>query len=232
MRTEKMAAWQKKWLQLLQLLRFDLKAICWPVLLIPFAMWGVTALGVCWFLLPRGETAYGQWLSFWDDIAGVVVTGAACVLAALRCVIQRKRYWLWVTVLASLLFCRELHFKGSNILVHVGIVVVFTAAWLLYQSMTEYFTSRRVVTLIVLLFTFYTITQTLDQRWWQFLPREDDWKKAVEEFLEVMGHLTLLSLVILSRPRTSEPDAEPVVPALLRSQVLPLDSRRRPRDSG
>ena len=110
-------------------------------------------------------------------------------------------------------------FKGSNILVHVGIVVVFTVAWLAYQTMAEHFTSRRVVTLIVLLFAFYTITQTLDQRWWKFLPRENDWKKAVEEFLEVMGHLTLLILVAFSKARTTDPDVKPVVPAVLRPRV-------------
>ncbi len=212
----KLPWWRQKLISLPQILVFDLKAICWPALAIPFVVWALAAWGTFRFV-PKNTPTHREWMDFWDFTAGVWVTGGACGLALLRFVIQRKWYWLWLTVLAALLYCRELHFDGSNILVHAGIVVVFTVAWWGYEKMADYFTSRLVLTLIVLLFTFYTITQTLDQRWWQFLPHEDDWIKASEEFLEVMGHCMLLSLAVFSRPRKRPADAKPAIPEFLRT---------------
>ncbi len=215
-----MEAVKSSWLRgrlavLPQILVFDLKAFYWPALLVPFVAWALMAMGACRFL-PKNTLVHLQWMDFWDFTAGVWVTGVAGGLALLRFIIQRKWYWLWLGILAGLLFCREIHFAGSNIMAYVGIVVVITAAWLWYERMADYFTTRHVVTLIVLLFMFYAITQTLDQRWWKFLPYEDDWTKATEEFLEVLGHGMLLGLAVFSRPRKKPQDAKPAIPAFLR----------------
>ncbi|MBN2295677.1 MAG: hypothetical protein JXM70_24815 [Pirellulales bacterium] len=173
------------------ILVYDLKKLCWPVLLIPPIVFAVIAV-----LLNSGRVDWT--LDSWE-LASPILLGCAAVVALIRMGMSRRPYFAWLSVLMVLLFYRELHWMGSNLIVHVGIVVLMTLAWLEYRRFGDYFASRWVITLLVTMFFCYTISQMLDQRWLKWLPDEKVWEKRTEEPMEALGHCFALLLALLSR---------------------------------
>ena len=125
-------------------------------------------------------------------------------------------YWGWLAVLAGVFFCREIHFTGTNLLVYTVPPLLLLVAWLRFDRLGDYLTNPGVVTMLVILGMFYTITQSLDARLFAFLPQEQSWERGAEESLEVIGHTMLVCLAIFSRPRRKKPDTKPAIPLFLR----------------
>jgi hypothetical protein len=183
-----------------KILVFDLKAIFYPALLIPpiltavFAYMVTNDLGVDL----RGEVERVRWMDQ-CEMAALGVLGLAWTIAAIRLTFQWKRYFWFVLLMVSILFQREIRFEISNIAAHVAIGLLALWAWVGYRDFEDYFTSKWVVTLLALIAVCYLTTQMLDQRFFKFLPAEDVWEKQVEEGMEVVGHVFVLALTLLSR---------------------------------
>ncbi|MCK5113990.1 MAG: hypothetical protein KAR11_04435 [Phycisphaerae bacterium] len=201
--------------QLAQILVFDLRAIYWWALLIPV----IISAGIVWFFVTYRPTMTETWLTCWENVA-VVVTGLGAAIAAVRWFIQRRPYWGWLAILAGVFFCRELHFSGTNVLVYTAPPLLLLVAWLQFKQLSDYLTSQAVVTMLVILGIFYTITQGMDAHLLEFIPDERLWEKGAEEVLEVIAHTTLVCLAIFSRPRRKAPDAKPAIPQFLRNTSL------------
>jgi len=133
------------------------------------------------------------------------VTGIAAGLALVRLLAQRNAFCVWVLSLALLLFFRELHYKWVDIVIYPGLVTIFIAAWIYYESMCKYMATRLMVTLTALLLFSYFISQSLDLRWWKSLPGESFWERPIEELLEVFGHSMMIGLVVLTRATGRDP---------------------------
>ena len=197
--------------QLVQILLFDLRAIYLPVLAIPL----LVSAGVIWIYSKNVWWINEEWLVNWE-IAGIIVPGIAFGIALVRWGIQRQPYWGWLAGLAGVFFCREIHFTGTNVLIYTAPLVLLLVAWLMFDHLADYLTNPGVVTMLVILGMFYTITQSLDAHLFEFLPQERLWEKGAEETLEVIGHTVLVCLAIFSRPRREGPDTKPAIPRFLR----------------
>ena len=193
---------------------YDAKAIFYPALLIPILLVALAAWVACdtipeFFEPEVGPNVYNaeydSWMYWMETIGGPWLTGIAAGLALVRLGVQRNAFCVWVLSLAGLLFLRELHYKWVDIIIYPGLVAIFTMAWLYYESMCKYFATRMMVTLTALLIFSYVISQTLDQRWWKFLPREAHWERPVEEVLECFGHCMLIGLAVLTRATGRDP---------------------------
>jgi len=199
--------------QLVQILVFDLKAICWVWLLIP----PLVAAVVVWFFMQYRLQMTETWLTRWE-IAAVVVISVGFVIAAAKWFFQRRPYWAWLTILAGVFLCREIHFTGTNILIYTAPPLLLLVAWLQFERLGDYLTNPSVVTMLVILAIFYTITQALDAHLFDFLPGERFWEKGAEEVLEVIGHTVWVCLAIFSTPHRKGPDIKPAIPRFLREK--------------
>ena len=187
------------------ILAYDAKAIFYPALLIPLLLTAVGAWVVCQTIPEIPGPEYKAWMYWLETIGGPWVTGIAAGLALVRLLAQRNAFCVWVLSLAMLLFFRELHYKWVDIVIYPGLVTIFIAAWIYYESMCKYMATRLMVTLTALLLFSYFISQSLDLRWWKFLPGEAHWERPVEELMEVFGHAMMIGLVVLTRATGRDP---------------------------
>jgi hypothetical protein len=196
------------------ILAYDAKGIFYPALLIPIVLVALGAWVVC-DTIPEVikpeigpkiySSEYSSWMYWFETIGGPWVTGIAAGLALVRLGIQRNAFGVWLLSLATLIFFRELHYRWVDIVIYPGLVAIFTAAWLYYESMCRYMATRLMVTLTALLLFSYFLSQSLDLRWWKFLPQENHWERPVEELLEVFGHSMMIGLVVLTRAIGRDP---------------------------
>ncbi|MCP4711378.1 MAG: hypothetical protein GY869_22390, partial [Planctomycetes bacterium] len=162
-------------------------AICYPALLIPVLI----AAGVIWIHMRDLSLSSQRWIgdnSIWE-IAGIAVPGVAFLIALIRWGISKRPYWLWLAGLAGIFCCREMHFFGTNLLVYTAPLLLLAVAWLRFDALADFLTNPTVITMIVMIGIFYSITQSLDARLFSFLPDERKWERGAEESLEVVGHL-------------------------------------------
>jgi hypothetical protein len=183
-----------------KILAFDLKALCWPVLLIPLILTAILAYLVTNDMLVHvlDENAKLNWMAQCETIA-LGILGLAWAVVAIRLTFQWKRYFWFLLLMISILLQREIRFEISNIAAHVAIGLLALWAWWGYRQCEDYFTSKWVVTLLALIAISYLTTQMLDQRFFRSLPQEELWEKQVEEAMEVVGHVFVLALAVLSR---------------------------------
>jgi hypothetical protein len=113
----------------------------------------------------------------------------------------------WVAALVATLFMREVHFTGTSTGVYVGLLILFTVLVRHASDWRPTLVRPGFATPLVAAFGCYFLSQTLDQRWWKFLPAEDVWHTVVEESLEVMGHVFILALSWLAT-RGSGPSSD------------------------
>ena len=199
--------------QLVQILVFNMKAICWVTLLIPL----LVAAALIWFFIQYRPLMTETWLTRWE-IAAIVVTSMGFAIALVKWFFQRQPYWAWLAILIGVFLCREIHFTGTNLLIYTAPPLLLLVAWLQFERMADYFTNPGVVTMLVILGMFYMITQALDAHLFDFLPEEPLWEKGAEEVLEVIGHTVWVCLAIFSTPRRKASDAKPAVPQFLREK--------------
>ena len=187
------------------ILAYDAKAIFYPALLIPILLAVVGAWVVCQTIPELGGPRWLSWMYWLEDIGGWALTGIAAGLALVRLLAQRNAFCVWLVSLATLLFFRELHYKWTNIVIYPGLVAIFVAAWIYYESMCKYMATRLMVTLTALLLFSYFISQSLDKGWWRSLPNETLWERPIEELLECSGHCMVIGLVVLTRATGRDP---------------------------
>jgi len=178
-----------------------LRRCSWMVLLVP----GLTALMVLvsvyssWHSLMRKgfqELAAPATLAFATLLAGAALvrrTGGATGL------LRRHPFLMWQVVLVISLFCRELHFRGTNNGIYVVLIVLLWCLARHHKRMQPFVHSRMVISLLFGALWAYGVAKTFDRGYWRaWFPAVEPLRDAFEESIETTGHLLILFMVILS----------------------------------
>jgi hypothetical protein len=101
-------------------------------------------------------------------------------------------------LLSIALFCRELHFWGTNNGIYLAILLLVWYASRNAHRMQAFLHSRVQVSLFGGAMFTYALTKTFDRGYWKFIAGWPDWQDTMEESLESIAHLLILVLVLAS----------------------------------
>jgi len=140
------------------------------------------------------------------EIAAVVITALFTIALLVRYALTRHLFLLWATVLMAIALSREIHFTGSDEILMIGWPILLGIALWRYDLFKSYLMNPVLINLLVGGFLFYFFSQTLDQRWWRWIPGEKVVEVRLEELIEILGHCTIGFALIFSR-EVRQPDS-------------------------
>lgn len=173
------------------------------------AVWPLTAICVIVWASGPGLGAFvGKYAltgkDFQEVLGPSVLLGAICVGLSLMHSLH-SRYLLWLTALATLLWCREMHFPGTGLGVYLGLVLWGIWGWRDLNVRRIWQTPALCSLCLLGTLGWYAIAKSVDDGCWKWLPYSGWWSVNVEETLETGGHfsmlLTVFSSVLLRRQR-------------------------------
>ena len=123
-----------------------------------------------------------------EDVA-LIVTAGFCLMCFSRFIYSKEKFFLWAAGMMLVLFIREVHPPGSSGGVYLGLLGLFYIAHKKHHLFTDFFRSKRLVTLLGTGFFTYFLAVTTDQRFWKFIPAEKIFHTTLEESLELFGHI-------------------------------------------
>lgn len=150
-----------------------------------------------------------------EEIVGQVISGMAVVAAFW---VHRRAdvfFTLLLTLFSFTLFLRELHFWGTSEAVFVALAALAWWASSRREEVLPYLRITYVGPSLAAALWIYIVTQIVDQHYLLtagLVPLDDylSWNDNVEETLETVGHLFLLSAAVLTgRAVLKPPAAEP-----------------------
>ncbi|MGB1581428.1 MAG: hypothetical protein ACPHER_07965 [Nevskiales bacterium] len=174
------------------ILAFSLRRNWWPAWITP---WVITLV-----LVPAYVNGLINVPKAPGEIMAPFILGFALLVSIYRLTQGKSAWMLWYSLLLFTFLCREFHFAGTSAAVYIGALTLFWVAWYRYPVYAAYWGSRRVITLFsTALFCYFTAVG-LDSHWWKFLPGDKYHWANVEEYVEVTGHLFLLTLAFIAKP--------------------------------
>jgi len=161
-----------------------------------------------WLLVPPA-LMLTLWVLIWTGILSfdvdamerlaLVLTSLFMVTVVVRFAISRHRFFLWGAGLMGVIFCREIHFQGTDFGIYLGLVLLLGIALLKYDALEDYLANPLVINLFVIgLFTYF-LAQSIDQRWWKGLLGEEVVFVPLEETMEVMGHCFIGTALLFAK---------------------------------
>lgn len=102
----------------------------------------------------------------------------------------------WLLLLSAALFCRELHFWGTNNGIYLAIILLLWYASRHTERMRSFLQSRCCVSLFAGAVFTYGLSKTFDRGYWMKIAGWPDWQDTMEESLESTAHLMILALAI------------------------------------
>lgn len=147
------------------------------------------------------QTAHPLWQYTrkpYQEILGPSILAVAAVLSVAVWLKRRNFYHRWLAILSVGLFCREIDFQGASTGIYITVALLTWYASCNIESMKPYTENRLLVTLFVGAFITYFAAITVDRAVWKFLPHHRLWRDSIEETLESLGHLMILSVIISS----------------------------------
>ena len=139
------------------------------------------------------------------EIAAVVITALFTIALLVRYALTRHLFLLWATVLMAIALSREIHFTGSDEILMIGWPILLGIALWRYDIFKSYLMNPVLINLLVGGFLFYFFSQTLDQRWWRWVPGEKVVSVRLEELIEILGHCTVGFTLVFSK-EVRQPD--------------------------
>ena len=167
------------------------RQIWYPVLALPLVLMIGVGVGMRRGYVGLDEKVLERIAIHLLSFAGIVSVG--------RLMLGRRPFFFWMSGMGAALLCREIHFVGTSTGFYIVLAGLIGLALLKYEALAEYLGSRTVVTLLAGSFFCYFIAQTLDQQWWRFAIGKPAWSGPLEEFIEVVGHIHIVLLTIVSR---------------------------------
>lgn len=158
----------------------------------------VPAIATCLIILDS-RTGFG-WFEekSTQEILAPSILSVAIVAAALFWARAADFYSRWLLMLSTALFCRELHFWGTNNGIYFALLFLVWHASRNLHSMTPLTNSRLATSLFSGAIFTYALTKTYDRGYWSFIAGWPNWQDTMEESLETTAHLMILTLVVTS----------------------------------
>ncbi len=133
-----------------------------------------------------------------QEIVAPSILAVAVVIASLFWARAGHFYSRWLLLVTAGLFCRELHFVGTENGIYVVILALVWYASRHMDGMQPMLEHRTAASLFVGALVTYLISKTFDRAYWSFLAGWSNWQDTIEESLESTAHLMILSLVVVS----------------------------------
>ena len=130
-----------------------------------------------------------------QEILAPSILAVAVVVALMFWARAGDFYSRWLVFLCIALFCRELHFWGTNNGIYLALALLVWFALRNMESMGPFVNSRVAVSLFAGAMVTYGVTKTLDRGYWRFISGWPNWQDSMEESLESTGHFMVLVLV-------------------------------------
>ena len=183
--------WTRTQQQLLELLFMARR--CSPVVVLA----PVLTVGLV-FLLQQSP-----WFSLvqkpFQEVLAPLTLALAAVLAGVALARHRHTYLKWQFLLVAALFCREMHFWGTNNGIYIVLIVMFWYAAANREKLAPFADSRRIMTLLFGAMLAYAVAKTFDRGYWRMLfPSVEPIRDAFEETIETCGHWMILAMVVVS----------------------------------
>ena len=140
------------------------------------------------------------------EIAAVVITALFTIALFVRYSLTRHLFLLWATGIMAIALSREIHFTGSDEILMIGWPILLGIALWRYDLFKSYLMNPVLINLLVGGFLFYFFSQTLDQRWWRWIPGEKVVEVRLEELIEILGHCTIGFALVFSK-EVRQPDS-------------------------
>lgn len=131
--------------------------------------------------------------------AAVVITGLFTVALLVRFALTRHLFLLWASGFMAIALSREIHFTGSDEILLIGWPILLGIALWRYDLFKSYLLNPVLINLLAGGLLFYFFSQTLDQRWWRWVPGEKVVEVRLEEFIEILGHCTVGFALVFSK---------------------------------
>ncbi|MBW3538900.1 MAG: DUF3616 domain-containing protein [Planctomycetes bacterium] len=171
----------------------DMLRLCSPaVLLAPAAAFGLVL-----------ASRFSSWHSLagkdFQEVLAPSILGLASLLALAAAVHYRLAFLKWQAALTTALFCRELHFAGTNNGIYAVLAVLMWYAARRREAFRPFLAHRGVVSLLFGSLAAYAVAKTFDRNYWSALaPELEPLRHPLEETIESTGHLLILALVFVS----------------------------------
>ena len=131
--------------------------------------------------------------------AAVVITGLFTVALLVRFALTRHLFLLWASGFMAIALSREIHFTGSDEILLIGWPILSGIALWRYDLFKSYLLNPVLINLLAGGLLFYFFSQTLDQRWWRWVPGEKVVSVRLEELIEILGHCTVGFALVFSK---------------------------------
>ena len=131
--------------------------------------------------------------------AAVVITGLFTVALLVRFALTRHLFLLWASGFMAIALSREIHFTGSDEILLIGWPILLGIALWRYDLFKSYLLNPVLINLLAGGLLFYFFSQTLDQRWWRWVPGEKVVEVRLEELIEILGHCTVGFALVFSK---------------------------------
>ena len=139
------------------------------------------------------------------EILAVVITALFTIALLVRYALTRHLFLLWATLIMAIALSREIHFTGSDEILMICWPILLGIALWRYDLFKSYLMNPVLINLLVGGFLFYFFSQTLDQRWWRWVPGEKVVSVRLEELIEILGHCTVGFALVFSK-EVGQPD--------------------------
>lgn len=152
-------------------------------------------------------------VKFIMEIVPFVLLVPMMMLAFLRCCTERSWFFLWYTGFMGTIICREVHWDWTTGGVFVLLGLLMVLAYLFYDKLRPQISTPQFVNMFVTIITLYFIASMLLDQNWARIPKDFrtdiNFKKALEECVEVMGHFLLAVTVLLIPRKETSPSSIP-----------------------
>jgi hypothetical protein len=169
---------------------------------LPVWAWFMPVVAVTMLLLASGPALpwfvgkYAWTGKDFQEILGPSLLGAALFVAAFQCVLRGGVCRVWMLCIPLTFLCRELHFAGTGTGVYVGLAAIIWFAIRNAGRLQPIWNCRNACGAWFGAACFYGLAVTVDSGVWKFLPHAQAWGVNLEETMESLGHLLILSATL------------------------------------
>lgn len=141
----------------------------------------------------------------------LVLTGVAVLL----CLAHLKKHggalFVILTFFTFNLFCREIHFEGTDITIYAALIITPLWAWFWLDRIDDVFENKPFVSLFTATLFTYFLSQLIARRVFRGIPGESELHIALEEAVETAAHIMLIVSYIISSWKPSQ-NHDPIDP--------------------